>query len=552
MELFLNDFCTSADNTLAVIHALEACQDGDTLHLGAGTWVFDERFATSDSYYLPRYSDLPKLYTFYVKGKKDLTIDGDGAHLIFKSNISAFGFFECENITLKNFTVDYEYPCSFQAKIIESENDHFSVKVDQENFPCIFDQKEKKLCFFAKGEDRPCLSLDAMLANEYDALGRFAPNSPDYFLCVGGRPHEVYTSMSALFDVTQDEDILHFTHVGGRDMPCHNVGNYLMLTNHERRNNDIYFYRCKNISLSDIELYSSPSFGVIALLCENILIDNVNTVPKPGTTRKLAVTADMFHIVNTKGSVEIKNSTVCNINDDCVNVHSLYTHVLSKTAPNKLLVDCPYLAKKILNIYQRGDIIQAVDPCDFSRKEKKHVVLDSVFRGRYCLEITFEDSIEDIHEEDLLTAIEYEPDLYISGCHFGNNRGRGVLPQTSGCIRIENNVFYNSGPGIRLGGTSMTYMEGSPAKQISILNNRFNNCGYRWKNLISCGARALETDHILYGKMLIKDNVIKATLGQIITDLCLFESVEIKNNEIIGEVSDDQWKIDKCIRIVKE
>lgn len=552
MELFLSDFNTGADTTLVVIHALEACQDGDTLHLGGGTWVFDEKFATADSYYLPRYSDLPKLYTFYVQGKKNLTIDGDGAHLIFKDNISAFGFFECDNITLKNFTVDYDYPCFFQAKIIESAEDHFAVEIDQEKFPCLFDPKEKKLSFFARGEDKPCLFLEAMLANEYDAEGRFGLNSPDYFLCVGGKPHEVYSNMSALFDVAQEGNILRFTHVGGREMPCHHVGSHLMLTNHERRNNDLYFYRCKNISLSNIELYSSPSFGVIALLCENILIDNVNTRPKPGTTRKLAATADMFHFVNTKGFVKIENSTVCNINDDCVNVHSLYTRVLSKIGPNKLLVDCPYLAKKILNLYQKGDVIQAVDPCDFSRKGKGHVVLSSVFRGRYCLEITFEDSIEQINEEDFLTAIEYEPDLYISGCRFGNNRGRGILPQTSGSIRIENNVIYNSGSGIKFGGTSKTYMEGSPARQIAVLNNCFDDCGYRGKNMIDCSAQMLETDHILYGKLVLKDNVMKATYGQTLADLCLFDSVEIKNNKVIGEAGDEPWKVDRCTSVIIE
>ena len=153
MDIQLKDYLHFGNTTLALIHALEDCEDGSTLHLGGGKLYFDGEFATSDSYYLPRYSDIPKLYAFYVKDKKNFTIDGDGAELIFKDNVSAFGFFDCENVTLKNLTVDYEYPCFWQAKITNVTDNGFEVETDEENFGCRYDSVKRQLAFFKKRED---------------------------------------------------------------------------------------------------------------------------------------------------------------------------------------------------------------------------------------------------------------------------------------------------------------------------------------------------------------------------------------------------------------
>ena len=548
MDIQLKDYLYLGNTTLALIHALADCKDGSTLHLGGGKLYFDAEFATADSYYLPRYSDLPKLYTLYVKDKKNFTIDGDGAELIFKDNISAFGIFDCENITLKNFTIDYEYPYFWQAKITDVSDTYFEVETDEENFNCKYDSCKRELAFFRKGESEPYCTCAHMLTNEFAADGSYGKESPDYFLCVNGAPFEFYKGMSTLFDVTQTGNKIRFTLTSG-DMPKHHEGHYLTATDHERRNNTLYFHKCKNIIMQDIDLYASPSFGVIALLCENITAERVNTITKPETDRKIAAVADMFHLVNTKGSVLLKDSVVHNIKDDCVNVHSLYTRVVKKLSSNKVLVDCPYLAKKILNIYRHGDLIKTVNTSDFSCNDEVYTVKSSEFCGRYCLAVEFAEDISKIQDGDFLTAFEYEPSLHIDGCKFGNNRGRGVLAQTSGNVLIENCEFYPSSCSISISGCSKTYMEGTPLQNMTLRKNVFDSTSYPFNKLIAV-AEYVTSDKIIYGKITVEENTFKVLSDNVIAELKLFDNVSFKNNIVEGcENNADLYKISQCTNV---
>ncbi len=172
---------------------------------------------------------------------------------------------------------------------------YFEVESDKYNFNCKYDSNKKHLAFFKKGAVEPCSTCTSMLADEFEADGTRGKASPDYFLCVNGKPNEFYPEMSRIFDVAQTDNKIRFTIISG-SMPKHHEGCYLTATDHERRNNAVYFYRCKNITIQDIDMYTSLSFGVIGLLCENVTIQCVNSILKPGTDNKLAVVADMFHM----------------------------------------------------------------------------------------------------------------------------------------------------------------------------------------------------------------------------------------------------------------
>lgn len=375
----------------------------------------------------------------------------------------------------------------------------------------------------------PSFTCGHLLTNEFEKDCSYGKASPDYSLCVGGQPFEFYKNMSRLFDVNQTGNKIRFTLTPGA-MPVHHEGHYLTATDHERRNNTMYFYKCKNIVMQNIDLYTSPSFGVLSLLCENITVQCVNSITKPGTDRKMAVVADMFHFVNTNGNIQIKDSTVYNLKDDCINVHSIYTRVVKKLSSNKILIDCPYIAKKIFNLYRPGDRIKTVNTTDFTRSENFYTVKNSVFCGRYHLEVEFEENISEIQEGIFLTAFEYEPSLHIDGCKFGHNRGRCVLVQTAGdVIIIENNTFYASEVAILLGGCSTTYMEGSPAQSLTIRKNLFDGLA----DLIEV-AGSVTTDKIIYGKIIAQENTFKVHPDRLIANLKCFDTVSFKDNIVEG------------------
>ena len=481
MIYHLKDYMYLGNNSLAMSQAVKQMNDGDTLCLGGGIIELDNSFATPEFFYLPRYSNDKKYYAVNIKYKKNITVDGQGATLHFDGNVSAFGLEECEKVTLKNFNIDYKTPCLIQGKIIDADDWHIDVDFESQGIEISYDDRLRTLRFRAKGGEEYFTS-DSFLLNEFDpVLKKPAPSSPDYFLCVNN-PHPVYGFMSVCVDTeVLGEGKMRFTF---KTKPVkHTVGNCIIGTIHERRNNNIHLFKCKNVMLENINMYTSLSFGIINLCGENMTVRNVNSVIKPDSNRLLGVVADMFHCVNTKGKIDIRDCRVENLMDDCLNIHSLLSVVKSQIDKNMLLLHFTYLAKKAINLYGKGEKIAVLHPESFE-KVRELTVKNSEYAGDYHLTVSFEEDVTDIPEGYILESEDAKPSVYVAGCSVGNNRGRGFLVHCGGKTVVENNVLYNTGVGIDVNGACKAYLEGSAVTDLTVRNNDFTNCSYTKQNYV--------------------------------------------------------------------
>ena len=473
MEILLKNYSFLKDDALALAEAVHNCKNGDTLHLGGGVIEINNMFATPETYYLPRYSDSKKYYAFYFENLDNITIDGDGAELIFDGDISPFGFKNCRNIILKNFKVDYKMPYFVQGLIVKATDEYIDVKYDSKNYVCRYNEQSKKLYAHSVNSDF-VLDISASLTNEFEVKPmRPIDTTPDYFLCTGNA-HPVYGNMSVLVDVQElDNNLFRFSF---RNKSIkHNAGNYIVQADHERRNTNFHFLLCENIHMENIDMYASSSFGIVALLCKNFEAKNVNSIIKPNSGRALAVNADIFHLVNTSGTVKISHCTMENNMDDSLNIHSLFSVVRSKINEKTLIADFTYFAKKALNLYRTGEKLNVLDKNTF-QKYKTLTVLKSELIGEYCLRVEFEEDINDVKQNDLFESDDAKPKVFLSNCKCGNNRGRGFLVPTGRKTTIENCRFYNHGSGISANGASMAYLEGSAINGLVVRNNIFCNC----------------------------------------------------------------------------
>ena len=473
MIYHISDFLGSRSTSYALCEAVNSLCDGDTLCLDGKELEIDNSFASGEFFYLPRYSNLKKYYAVNIKKKRDITIDGGGANLIFKGDVSAFGLEECENITLKNFTIDYKTPCFIQGRIIEAEENYIVLDFNSEGLSVKYDADERKLLFKPFGSE-DYYEADSFLTDEFEPDTKFrAASSPDYFLCVN-KEHPFYPSMSVLTDVeVLGDGRMKFTFKNKKI--SHKVGNCLVGTVHERRNNNIHLFRCKNVTLENITMYSSLSFGVINLCGENMTVRNVNSLLKPNTQRLIAVVADMFHCVNMRGSVGVYDCTVENLMDDCLNIHSLLSVVKECVSTDTLLIHFTYLAKKAINLYTAGEKISVLHPDTFE-KIGTFTVKSSEYMGDYHLKVQFSENVSDIPEGFILESEDAKPSVHISDCRMGRNRGRGLLVPCGGKTLIENNEIYSSSNGILASGASKTYLEGSAITDLTIKNNDLTRC----------------------------------------------------------------------------
>ena len=546
MVHYLKDYIYHDNIPFALAYAVNNLNDGDTLCLGDRVYEIDNSFAMPEIFYLPRYSDDKKYYAINIKDKKNITIDGQGATLLFDGNVSAFGLENCENVIIKNLTIDYKTPCFIQGKITDATDKYMEVDFSKDGYDVTFDD-DKKMIFFKSPIGKEYLSADSFLLNEFEMEPkRPSPSSPDYFLCLNNS-HPVYASMSVCVDTEIiDNGKMRFSYKG--KSVKHNVGNYIVGSIHERRNNNIHLFRCKNVTLENITMYSSLSFGVISLCGENLTVRNVNSVVNSDTNRLLAVVADMFHCVNTKGYVNISDCRIENLMDDCINIHSLLSQVKSILDRNTLIVDFPYLAKKAVNLYTKGEKVNVLHPETFETVTQL-TVSTSEYMGDYHLVISFDEDVADVYEGYILESFDAKPTVHISGCSAGNNRGRGFLVPCGRETIVENNMLYSSKQGIAVNGASKLYLEGSAVTDLTIRNNDFTKCSYMNKGyVININPVSLsETKTPYHENISIYDNDFNDSANKLIY-MRSAEDVEIYSNNISKEtaINDNLFVFEDC------
>ncbi len=94
--------------------------------------------------------DNPKKVAFYFENLKNLIIDGNGSEFVFHGTMIPFVMKNCENVTLKNFSIDFELPHLRQLTVlsVDKQNDISTVQIEpKENYEI----KDEKL--FIKVDD---------------------------------------------------------------------------------------------------------------------------------------------------------------------------------------------------------------------------------------------------------------------------------------------------------------------------------------------------------------------------------------------------------------
>ena len=110
MTIYLKDFLKDDSPAAAIARAINALSDGDTLMLGGGRLALSPEGATKKYYCISNNDKGEKAIAFPLIGKKNITVDGEGAALVFSGDILPFAIDGCENVTVKNLSVDYVSP----------------------------------------------------------------------------------------------------------------------------------------------------------------------------------------------------------------------------------------------------------------------------------------------------------------------------------------------------------------------------------------------------------------------------------------------------------
>ena len=272
-----------------------------------------------------------RFVAIFLKNKKNITIDGNGATLMVHGIMTPLLFDACENITLKNLTIDYFRPTMNEYLIEKNEGKTAVIKLNEE---CLYTIRDGKLYFQGElGADKQSFweipyKGDTILSMYYDP-------ETEYVRFLKNSEGERFPSLPSIREIKElEKGHLHI--VWDKENAFAPEGTIVQTRNVTRVQLGALFQYCKNLRLENVTIRAMHGFGLLAQYCENVTYDSLDCTPKQGRT--IASNADFFHFSGCKGLIRIERCKASGAHDDFVNVHGTHLRIVAKNDEEKSIV----------------------------------------------------------------------------------------------------------------------------------------------------------------------------------------------------------------------
>lgn len=439
--------------------AIEACrqQPGSTLIFPKGRYDFWAQYAVEKEYYETNtYDNNPKILAIMLHNISDLTIDGQDSELIMHGRMQPFTLDHCQNVSLKNFMVDWDIPLTSQGKVVRTTPEFMEIKIDRIQYPYIIENNQ--LTFVGEGWKSSVWSIMQFEPDTHFVL----PNTGDNLGWRRFHAIEVEPGVVRLSDSKNEVSKLYPS-----------VGTILVLRHSERDHAGIFIFHSENTRMENIRLHHTCGLGILSQYSKNITFDNVHIIPNAVKGRVLSGHDDGFHFMGCSGMLKIENCSWAGLMDDPINIHGTCSRIMEVLSPTRL--KCKFMQ----NMSEGMEWGRPGEKIGFIEHKTLHTASTSVVarfealnKSEFIIELA-EPLPADIKAGYVIENLTCTPDAEIRNCHFGSCRARGVLVSTPGKVVIEDNVFESSGSAILIAGDANAWYESGAVKDVLIRRNEF-------------------------------------------------------------------------------
>lgn len=461
----------------------------------------------------------------FLRNKKNIIIDGNGASVIVHGKMTPMLFDRCENITVRNLTVDYACPTMAEFKVVSCNNGEYTIKINPE---CLFRIEGNNLIWHGEtGSDGKPYWEDSYIGNRRH-IKVFDPETET--TCDFSRSKLPFESIRRI-----DESTLAVTLADKETSFL--VGSIYQTRNIVRDQTGSLFQRCKNLFFENLRIKFMHGLGMVSQFCENVTYRNCDFTPAEGRT--VASTADFFQFSGCRGNLTVENCRAGGAHDDYINVHGTHLRIVEKNDDEKsITVRFMHDESWGFQAFEAGDIIDFIKwntliPFGSAKVISFERIDDTDIK-------LFLDSAlpETELEKDVVENASWTPNLYVRNCDFGPTSGRGILCTTRGEVIIENNRFRNLwGPALLIEDDCNFWFESGYTKEIIFRNNHVIGCefGNTWQNspVIRYTPKVMNenSEKFVHGKLVLTCNRFeKPTLDKHMIHLEYLREAEITNN----------------------
>jgi len=440
---------------------------------------------------------------------QDVEIIATNVEMVCGATVQAIGFERCTNVTLRGLTIDYD-PLPFtQGKIVALGPEKRWIEF--ELFAGYPDgQLDERIEIFDP-------ATRELRRASYYGWGKFERTGPRRYRISKG-PNYRYRQQ---VDIEQIGDLL----VTNQRTPDRGDPHAVQLTG------------CSNITLQDVTLYASPTFGFLELDCtastyRRCRIDRRAPAEDPvlrASPRLRSLNADAFHSKNAVKGPAIIECFAHWQGDDCVNINGRYYYVASSQGrtvrivafdrpvflPGDPVEFLPYEGgllprAKVLSLTPASEPLSAAEQALFRNARLVEKTRQRFDRDAKVYSLALDREVNPPPGSAVCAASRVGSGFLVQDCDFGDNRSRGILIKAShgevvgnriarsrmaavlispefqwmeaGCssdVVVKENIFEGIGQTpIRIladGGNGQPLPAGAH-RNLSILGNRFEDC----------------------------------------------------------------------------
>ncbi len=407
---------------------------------------------------------------FLIKDKENLTIDFNGATLVFHGRIQPFMLDNCKHVTLKNMKIDYDRPFYTQASVLECGKNRMKIKIDDgfryriedASIVAISDAWEKKMNTF------DCL---LWLYDTEDAKS-------DYPIILALFGNEIFPQENPPMPIGQiyAKEEGDCVVLDGEFPECWTAGeNIKLLITHEVRDkNTIQLIGGENIRIEHVQIIHGASMALTAMHTKNIYVDHFDMFNNhEGNGRYVTNNADGIHTYNCYGKIHIKNCTMEGLLDDTVNVHGNYLSADELYQDGSIYSELSSAGlTKDIKLFMAGDRVAVFH--QRTQEFKEYLTVKSIVpcADKKGYRVMF---VEDHHLAlgDVYENVSAQPEILIENCVFNRFRGTMRLQSRSKTV-VRNCIFNNPSLSLLFSGDTTYWFEGSPANDYTVEGCEFH------------------------------------------------------------------------------
>lgn len=460
-----------------------------------------------------------------LKNKRNITIDGNGACVLVHGKMTPIILDHCENVTIKNLTLDYACPTMSEFKVLKAENGVCDIKINDD---CLYKIQGNELLW----------------VGESDKMG-----NPYWIDSYHGNKRHIKVFDPETFETRDfsraDLNFSKIEELGNNVLRVYfknpkitfKAGTTIQTRNIIRDQVGSFFERCKNLHFENLRIKFMHGLGLVSQFCENVTFLNCDLTP--AEHRTVASTADFFQFSGCRGKLQIINCKAYGAHDDYVNVHGTHLRIVKKNKREKsIVVRFMHNESWGFQAFENGDELEFIKWDTL--KPYYSVKVENFTRVNDTdIKLYLDRDLPKMKKgKDVVENISWTPDLLVQNCSFSQTAGRGILATTRGKVVIENNSFYKLwGPALLIEDDCNFWFESGYTRDIIFRNNIIDGCDFgptfKGAPTIRYTPKVMnkKSKEFVHGKLILENNVLKNCYGET-HDIHLeyLKKAEIRNN----------------------